>query len=515
MKNKKQLTFNVILNFTYEILLLILPLITTPYVSRILGADGIGVFSYTKSIVTYFCIFAVLGTASYGMRTIAISRENKQEYSKKFWEIELLLVFSCSIALAGWAILSFLYQKYTIYLIILSVEIINAVFNVSWFFRGLEQFKYIVSTNAVIRVISIILLFLLVKTKDDLYIYIFLNVGSTLLGSISMWIFLPRFLVKTKISFSNIKNHLKQTLIFFGPAVATSVYTVLDKTLIGIFTQNEFENGYYEQATKIIDICKMVSFFSLNGVMVSRMSYLYGKNDIEGIKQGIKVTMNIALCLSIGCVFGVLSISGLFVPLFFGDGYDPTIILMNVLVFIVPIICISNVLASLYFTPLGKIKTITKFLISGAICNLILNIPLILVFNSLGAVIASIAAELLITVLYLHASSSFFHFKDLIKILTKKVIAGGGMFAFLLLFNYLTKDYLTAFMKVCLNVIIGVFIYLFILFVLRDSVVKDCLNAFRGKKDSQTLNQCSPDENVGRVEDFSNEDSNSNSGVKN
>ena len=480
MNNKKQLSINVIFNFVYQMLLFVTPLITAPYISRILGPDRIGIYSYTQSLVTYFVLFAGLGTATYGVRKIALFRDDKKNYSKNFWEIEIINVATSLISIFIWLFFANFYTRYSIYLFIMTAELINVIFNISWFYQGLEKFQYTVTINAICRVLSVVAIFLFVKTSNDLPIYITISTCSTLLGSISMWLFLPRFVSRTTISLKDMLTHLKENIVYFLPAIASSIYTVLDKTLIGIITQDDVQNGYYEQATKIISICKSLCFISVTGVMTSRMSYLFGKNDLVGIKKSIKSTMNITLGLSIGACFGLIAVASRFVPFFYGEGYDFTSLLLKVLAGIVPIICISNVLGYLYLTPIGKIKHGGLFLVIGSGVNLLLNIPFIYFFSSLGAAIASIVAELIITILHLVYSRNIFSFADFISVLWKKIVAGGIMLLFVYLFNlYIGQQFSNVVLILAIDVVLGLLSYIAVLFILKDGFIKDSIGLLK------------------------------------
>lgn len=311
------LKFNLFLNMIYEILIIITPLITAPYISRVLQPDGVGINSYTTSLLTFFTLFAALGTASYGKRVIASLRNNIKDYSKAFWEIELITVFTTGICLFIWIIFSLFYKTYRSYMLVLSFTLISTLFDISWLFGGLEKFQYIVSVNSICKIISIFCIFFFVREKNDVLLYTAIISLSTLIGTVTMWLFLPKQIVKSKIDFNSIKKHFKGTLIYFAPAVATSLYTILDKTLIGIITTSDSENGYYEQATKVINIVKSVCFNAINGVMMARASFLFSQNNIEKFHELRDTTYNLTSFLSVGASFGILGVARDFVPMFF------------------------------------------------------------------------------------------------------------------------------------------------------------------------------------------------------
>lgn len=497
--DKKKLARNIIFNTFYQILTIITPLVTAPYLSRILDNDGVGIYSYTNSLVAYFTMFAALGTASYGNRTIALCRDSKKEYSKSFWEIELITVFTTTAMLAGWVLLASLYIEYRVYLFVLSLTLIATLFDISWFYSGMERYEFSIAINSFFKLISIVLILTLVKSKSDLWIYLLIHGGSLLLGNMSMWIFLPKFLCKAKPEFGCLKTHLKNTLVYFLPTIATSIYTVLDKTLIGVLIQGEIsveengveivkkladvENGYYEQANKILSLIKGVAFLSINGVMESRVSYLFGRGDHEGIKRIQNLTLSITSFLSIGATFGLIGIAKTFVPLFFGDQYDKTVTLIYILAPIICVICLSNVLGAIYYTPFGKRRQSTGYLLIGSITNLILNVPLILLFKSIGAAIASLIAESIIAILYfMFSRKEVFSLKGLFLILWKKLLAGAAMLIVILTLDRCALSGINAYLSLAIQILSGAGIYVLLLLALRDDSFKELFEFIKSKK---------------------------------
>ena len=395
---------NYIYRTLYEILVLITPFITTPYISRVLGADGVGIYSYTSSIMTYFTLFAALGTVSYGAREIAQHRDNKQQSSKLFWEIELMTVATTSICLIVWVGVIIFSQQYRPYFIALIPVLLGTLFDISWYFTGQEKIKNIVLCNSVFKIAGIVLLFALVKRREDLILYIVINSIVTFLGHLSMWIYLPKMITKVDMRTLTFKKHFKETLVYFVPTIATSIYTVLDKTLIGAISHDVYQNGYYEQANKIMRMTYTVSFVAVNSVMSARISYLFSEKKFNEIKRRISKTMDFIFLLGCGCAFGVAGVASRFVPVFFGSGYEPVVTLLCCMAPLTLIVGISNCLGSNYYTPSGQRARSARVIVLGSAVNLILNLLMIPFIGATGAVIASIIAESVITVLYVRMS---------------------------------------------------------------------------------------------------------------
>lgn len=465
------LKINFLLNTLYEILCIITPLISAPYASRILGASNIGIYSYTNSIVMYFSLFAVMGTATYGKREVARTRADVHLNTKTFWEIELLSVFTSLIALAGWGIFVFFTKTYKIYYLILTISLLSKMFDISWFYRGLEQFKYTVTRNTIVRLAGLVCLFLFVKKENDLWIYFLFHVGFDCLGNLSMWISLPKFITKVSIKEFTFLNHLKQTFIYFVPTIATSIYTVLDKTLIGIITKDPNQNGYYEQATKLVNIVKTLCFSSLNAVVGARTSFLFEQNKLDEVKEKIKISMEFILHMSFPCCFGLISIAKLFVPVFYGPGYEKVILILQLLSPVLIISGISNCIGTLYFVSAGLQKKSSKYIIIGSFTNLILNLLLIPLLNSIGAVIGTLIAESIITILYLIYCNKFYTFHTLFSNSIKPFIASALMFIFMTIIDFYIKIS-NSIILLIIEILSGIFIYVLFLLIFKDEFIK-------------------------------------------
>ena len=258
----------------------------------------------------------------------------------------------------------------------------------------------------------------------------------------------------------------------------------------------DVENGYYEQANKILSIVKTVAFFAINNVMCSRASNLYEKGEHDKIKSYLDKTLHLTLNLSIGSMVGLILVSPVFVPLYFGKGYDKTIYLLYIMSSLVPIICLSFTLGSIYYVPFGKRKESSYYLIIGSIINIILNIPLIIFFKSIGAAIASIVAELVISILFICKSNKFLTFKELFLNLWKKILAGGIMLGFVFGIRYLYEYFIEPsllfnILEIAIIVLSGILIYELVLIITKDNsinVVKGIISSIF-KRNKQSNNE--------------------------
>lgn len=465
---------NYIYNTFYKILTIITPLITAPYASRIFGADGIGIQSYVGSILAYFVLFAGLGTVTYGEREVAMHRDDKQKSSQVFWEIETLSIITTSVSLIAWIVMICFTSKYTPYYAVLTMNVIGVAFDISWFFAAHERFRLIVIRNTIIKIVGIAILFIFVREKSDLLLYLGLTAASGLIGNISLWFSLPKFVCKVPIKGLKLKRHFKETLVYFIPTVATTIYTILDKTMIGLITGQEAENGYYEQTNKITNMAITV-VTSLNIVMAARMSYLYAEKRFEEIKDRLKRSIDFTMLLSIPAVVGTICVAKNMVPWFFGSGYGKVVLLLYVYSPLIIIIAISNCLGGQYLTPCGMRARSSKGIIIGAIVNLVCNAFLIPIFKSVGAAIASIIAELVITIIYLYMSKGFMSYRILFKVSWKRIVACIPMAIIILFVGYISVKPIII---TALQIVFGGTSYFITLWIMKDNAAKEFVDNY-------------------------------------
>ena len=396
MSNGK-LIRNYIYNTLYQILAMVAPLITTPYISRVLGVTNISVFQYTQSIATYFILIGAVGTTLYGQREIAYCQDKPEQRTAVFWEIESFRIIITSLCTLVYYICFCRKGDYARVYTILIVEVLATAVDVSWLFMGMEDFRLTVIRNTIIKVLGIICVFIFVKGPNDLGIYTACMTFPILIGNLSLWFSLRKYLVKTRIQIkklvTGIKKRIPQVLILFLPQVAIDVYTVLDKTMIGKLATDIDQVGYYSQAQKIVKIVLLV-VTSLGTVMLPAMSAYFTKGDREGIVKSIKTAFRFIYLLSFALLFGMCAIAERFVPIFFGEGYDPVAPLIIVISPVLVIIATSNVIGKQFLLPTNQQNAFTVSILIGAGVNFVLNFVLIRIWNAIGASIATVLAEL-------------------------------------------------------------------------------------------------------------------------
>ena len=456
---------NILFQSFYQILSVVTPFITAPYLSRVLGPEGIGIQSYTASYAAYFSMFATLGTVTYGSREISRARNDRDLRSRLFWEIEALTVFTSLLTLVGWFLFIGFHASYRVYYVILTMNILTSMMNISWFFSGLELFGLIVARDTFFKVLGIASVFLFVKSRDDLALYVALTSAMSLFSALSLWPYLRKRVRRVSVRELRVFRHFGKTWVYFIPTAATSIYTVLDKTLIGLITRETVENGYYQQADKIVSMMKSVVFGGVNSVVGVRISYLFAEEKYAEIHARIRSSMHYIFFMGFGCVFGLTAVARNFVPLFFGDGYEKVVSLLYIISPIVLIIGVSNCLGSHYYTPSGRRAQSTRYIIAGSALNLLLNLLLIPLWKSTGAALASVAAELLVTVLYVCHCDSYMPLSVFIQCGAKKCLAGCAMFAVVWHMGDLPG---LPILILAAQIGVGVLLYLFTLLFLKD-----------------------------------------------
>ncbi len=393
---EKSIKKNFIYNLLYQILTFLLPLITTPYLARILGKEMIGRYSYYYSIAYYFVLFGMLGLNNYGSREIARIRDDKEKRSQLFWSIFRLQLITGILFLVAFIIYNFVFNLNNLISWLMVIYVISVVFDINWFFWGLEEFKITVIRNICIKILSIILIIVFIKSKNDIYLYTIIMTASMLISNLILWPYLKGRVSFYSPTWNEVKKHIKPNLILFIPVIAISIYKVMDKIMLGNFSSYQ-EVGLYEYAEKIIAI-PISCVNALGAVMLPRMSNLVEKNLEEKEATIIENSILLVMILSSSMSFGLISIANIFVPFFYGEGYEKCIILFYILLPSSLFLAIANVIRTQYLIPHSKDKVYVISIILGAVVNYIINVTLIPYLQSIGTAIGTLTAEIIVCV---------------------------------------------------------------------------------------------------------------------
>ena len=358
------------------------------------------------------------------------------------------------------------FSKYSSIFLIQTLDIIASIFDISWFFQGIEDFKRTVLRNFLVRLLCVTLIFIFVKSPADLPLYVLCYSGTLFLGNISLWLYMPKYVNKNDINGLNIKKHIRPAVMLFLPQIATSLYTYLDKTMIGYITDNTAEVAYYEQSQTIVKTV-MTVITSLGTAMMPRIANLFKTNQYEEIKKYMNASIKFVLLLAIPFTFGIMGIAKGFVPWFFGEGYEKVVPNMMLIAPIIIFIGMSTITGTQYLLPLGRQKEYTLSVIAGAVINFILNIIFISIFGSIGAAIGTLIAEFAVMGFQLYFIRKEFSLLGIFKQAIKYTLFGLIMFiVVILLSNILSVSIVSTFVEI----FVGAIVYGLLLLISKDSI---------------------------------------------
>lgn len=392
---------NYILNLINTGTQMLFPLITFPYVCRVIEADGIGQINFFQSIISYISLFTCLGIPMYAIREIARDRSDVVQMNRTAMEILLL---HSMLTLVGYVIVAILcltvpqIQVNIPLFLILSLTIFFTAIGCEWFYQGIEDFKYITIRGLIIKTVSVVLLFIFVKSKTDLLYYGCYTVFGVLGGNIFNFFRLRKYIHRENIIFSelHIKRHIKPVLKVFSFSVVTSIYLQLNTVLLG-FLKNALAVGYFAAATKVMQMLLMMSS-CLGSVMMPRASHLIAENKEAEfnrlIQKSYDFTLAIALPMTIGLIFCAPSL----ITALCGVKFEHSILPSQIIAPIILMVAISNVFGIQVLFPKGKINIVTLCCGIGAVADLMLNLCLIPFFSYIGTSIAYLGAEVATTV---------------------------------------------------------------------------------------------------------------------
>lgn len=400
----KSIKVNFLYNAVLNVVNILFPIITIPYVSRILGVEQIGIFSFVTTVVSYFSLFAALGMPLYGTREIAKRIGNNMEVNNLFNELFSINIISSLICIALFLISLYvvpLFIENRNYLLISGISLYFCAFNIDWFYSGIENFKLITCRSIVVKLLMIVCLFLFVRDRSDLSIYILLN-SLALLGN-QVWnvLSLKYSGFKIRLTFRSLKKHIHSLVVLLFSAIAMQIYLMIDTIMLG-FMSNYTELGLYSSAVKSIRIIMPLTI-ALSVVLLPRLSYLKENGSKEETLDLLNKAFEIITLFSVPLVFFFFAVSDKFVPFFFGREYVGAIIPMKICSLL---IWVGNMSYFSSVQILAMFSYENKFLLStvvGMFINILGNLFLIPAYGAVGASVASVIGEISV------ASVAFFY----------------------------------------------------------------------------------------------------------
>ena len=467
---------NYFYNLLYQVLLVISPLITMPFLSRSSGVSGIGEYSYAYSIISYFVLVATFGFDVYGRREISYYKDDIKKRTESFLSVQIIKTIFTIFTLICYIIFS-LFNPNKILLFLLVFHLINVPLNIGWFFQGIEEFKKITIRGFLLKIIDLVFVVFFIKEPTDLNLYVF---GSSFIAFVTffaLWIDIKKYICKVDLSFIKIKNTFKEGAIFFLPAIATSIYTLLDKTMLGIITKGYIENGYYEQAQKInVVLLKLV--LALGTVLLPQIANAYKKNNKKNIQKFILKSANYVFFISIAIAFGLMSISEYFVPWFFGKSFNKVSILLNFSGFILIFQGLDDIFGMQYLVSTNNQKKYVISLFLGAFVNFFCNLILIRHFQSVGALIASLIGEIAIVFIQIFMVKKDINVFEILKLSYNYFFAGIIMYLICKIVSIVLNP--SIFATIILT-LVGIVTYTSVLLILKDKFFINIIDSYKSK----------------------------------
>ena len=462
-------------NFSYQLLVIILPILTTPYVTRIFSSEDLGTYGYFNSIVTYFILLATLGVANYGTKEVSANRKNIQP---TFWGIYSLQVVAAFISivlylLLCWSVPSM--QNPVAY--ILGLSLLSKGLDISWLFQGLEDFRKITIRNITVKLLGILSIFLFVKTPNDLYLYVFLLTGFELLGQLSMWLPAKEFIGKPHFDVVHAKEHLKPVILLFLPQIAISLYVTLDRTMLGALSSTK-DVGIYDQALKIINILLTI-VTSLGSVMLPRVSSLLSSGDYKAVNKMYEMSFLIYNLIIFPIIAGMLIVNKDFVNFFLGKDFQEARVAIEIMIARMFFIGWKNIMGIQILIPHNKNR---EFMLSTTIPAFVgvgLNLLLIPSLGFIGASITSVLTEALVWVIQYYYTRSYLKEVPILSSMLKIILSSSLMYIILLLLQPLLK--FSSVVNVGIYGILGAVFYISFILVFRVVNIKELKEQFLKK----------------------------------
>ena len=469
--NADKVKYNYIFNLINQVINILVQIILLRYLAHVIGSEGIGIQSYTSSIVTYFTMAIALGVNWYGQKEIAQRIGVKEDMSVCFWELIYLKLIWAVCIMPAYGLLILGSGTYRIYYMASLFTVLASIIDISWFFQGIERFDIVAIRNSLIKISGMMLIILLVKEKADVLKYIFILSVTTMLGNVTLWskVFNEIHFVKIRqIHFSQIIFHFKNAFKYFIPTIAITIYTTLDKTMIGFICKNPNENGYYEQAIQISNMLKII-VVSYSSVMMSRMTLVMAQKKETEAKELFEGSLEFVILISWPVILGVVALARDFCFIYYGSDYNEIADILLCFSPLILIVGLSNIVETHIVTPTNHRSLGNKIVIQGLIANVILNSVFIPLWSGIGAALASVLSEIFVTIQYIRKYPEFITWKKTAIVGFKKMIAAVIMFLVIMS----VRHYLaTNIIALCFEVFVGVVIYFLTLFLLRDKFLR-------------------------------------------
>lgn len=470
-----KITKNYIYNFAYQILVLLAPLVTAPYLAKTLGAEQIGVFTYVHTVTNLVCTFSIMGSQTYGNREIAYIRDDSKKVSDKFSDIIGTRILLFIVATISYIIVSICLKEYRMYFAIYYIYLVARFLDCTWLYMGVEDMKWVAIKNALAKIFLIISIFVFIYTPEDLWKYIWIQGVSLLLANILSYTQIKRHILKFKISFKNVKKIIPQTFLLFLPTMATTIYVECDKIMIEIFTGNSSQIAFYDYSEKIILI--PLSFITvLSSVMMPRLANEFSKGNLEQISVLLNKSVRVSMFLAFPLIFGFLSISDKMIPWYLGDEFLPVILGINIMLPIVLLNTFSSILGTQYLVATNQPNILIKSQTLASVLNIITNIILIPKFGFYGATIATVVSSFTCVCIQFIYVKKQIKFDNLLSNSVKYLFYSVIMF---LVIRITTVNFEANVITTLIQILLGMIVFFAICIIFKDKQILELLSIFK------------------------------------
>lgn len=468
---------NYLYNLTYQILTIVLPILTIPYVSRIFGAEGLGRYALTNAYAQYFVIFGMLGLSIYSSREIAYVRDDNEKLSRTFWEINFLRFTTIGLSLILYIVVFgvVVNSSYKAVFIIQALVILSSLLDISWLFIGLENFKKVVMKNTLVKIIGVILIFTFVKDSSQVWLYALILGGTQFIGQVTMWFEIPKTIHFVLPKKENSIRHLKYSIRLFVPQIAITVYTMLDKVMLGALV-NESQVGMYDNSQKVINILTTL-VTTLAIVTIPKMANLYKNKQYEEFNNNVYKSFSFVSFVAFPMSFGLIGVCRSFVPWFYGPGFEGIIPMFYIGSFVMITLGWSSILGNQVLISIKREKQFTISVITGAIINIIFNFLLINKYGGLGTTISSVIAEYTGMFLMAYFLRDVLSIRRLFKSIGKYLISSLIMFSIIWV---MCSNMSPTILSSIILVVVGGVVYLLIMIIIKDENLLYGFNFIKG-----------------------------------
>ncbi|AKG67373.1 flippase [Lactobacillus helveticus] len=475
---KKSLGINAFLNSLRSILNILFPIITFPYVSRVLQVKGIGIYNFSNSIVSYFSLIAALGISTYAVREGAKIRDNIHEISQFASEIFTINIFSTLISYILLFLCLFAFSKlhnYAACILIFSLQIFFTTIGTEWIYQIYEDYGYITLRSIIVQILSLVLLFIFVRGPQDYLKYAVITIFSAVGANIFNFIHARQFCRIRVVWHFNWRAHLTPILIIFGANIANMIYVNSDITLLGLM-KNNYVVGIYSVSSKVYQIVKtLISAILI--VTVPRLAMLFGKHRMKEYKNILVNLSNVLVLLALPASTGLFMLAREVVLIISGPNYLRSINSLQILCFAYIFSILAWILSDCVLIPAKREKYVLRSMSVSALLNIVINLLLIPSWNENAAAFSTVLAEMCMFVINYHYSKDLvkdvFVSKTLLHTFVSSVIGCIGIVVVCILCNY---GFQSLIIKTIFSVIFSVIMYGAILILLKNKFAVSMMN---------------------------------------